>query len=336
MKRLIYVIGAALLAAASATGAMAAYGDPVFTNSQYATAAGAGDFYVVDQVINLWKDDDPPDGIPEVAGTQHNVNVTVTQGPDQNWSGQAVIQPGAISYSNFIGAPDQDTSGWGGAASGGTLIIKFAHDIVNGSTDVIYEGTNYGPIDFMVHGFGFCFNKAFSSERGTVKIYAATAAYNPTFSGPDINGPGPLGEVTVTGDESQWRLISTWEGWGDWDNDPSTPDTWKGNPDHDYTSGPGAYGPYIWGDLSDAEGGGLTSARYLKFVLGDGSRYQDGSNPVNPEEWHNTGRALFVDAVEARVDPDAMTAVPAVSFPVGLLSAGLLGLMGLMGLRRRA
>ena len=100
-----------------------------------------------------------------------------------------------------------------GAASGGTLIVGFDQDFVNGQGVGNYK--NYSDeacfppngipdgTDFIIYGFGFCFNKAFSLERGTVTIYAATADYNPSVSGPDMDGPGPLGEVTITGDESQ-------------------------------------------------------------------------------------------------------------------------------------
>jgi hypothetical protein len=55
MRHMIILIGAVLLVAATATGAMA-YGEQVFENSQYATSAEAGWFYVVDQnnVKDTW------------------------------------------------------------------------------------------------------------------------------------------------------------------------------------------------------------------------------------------------------------------------------------------
>jgi hypothetical protein len=263
MKKAISVLGALLLVAVTATGAMA-YGEQVFENSQYATSAEAGWFYVVDQngVEDTWR----------------------IQGPDQDWSGTGEIHPGVVTYDNFLGAPDMYTSGWGGAAAGGSLVVGFDQEIVDG------EG-----IDFMVHGFGFCFNQAFSAERGTVNIYAAE-----TY---DASAP----------DATNWVLLSEWLGWGDWDDDPSTADTWIGNPDMNYASSPGAYGEFLWGDLAD---GGLESASYLMFVLGDGSHYDD---PYSGEQ--TTGRAFFIDSVEARAVP-----VPA---PVWLFGSGLLGLLGL-------
>jgi hypothetical protein len=279
MKRIGLTIGMILLITAQAGLAMA-YGEAVFSNPIYATQAGASYYYVTDQTVNLWGDDG--DGNPTAVGTQDNDNVTVIQGADQNWGGTGNIMPGLINYANFLGTPDYAAAGFGGAASGGTFIVGFDQDIVDGD-----------GIDFLVHGFGFCFNEAFSAERGTVSIYAATSAYNPTISAADYDGTGPLGEVTITGDETQWVLLSTWKGWGDWDNDPSTADTWIGNPDMDYASSPGAYGEFLWGDLAD---GGLESARYIKFELGDGGHYINSYTGAED----NNGRALFIDAVEAR------------------------------------
>ncbi len=279
MRKIGLMLCIVFLVSATAGMAMAEYGDPVFDNPIYATQAGASDYYVTDQTIKLWGDDGS--GNPVEVDIQDNVAVTVIQGADQNWGGTANIMPGLVSYDNLLGTPDYAAAGWGGAASGGSLVLAFDEDIIDGD-----------GIDFMVHGFGFCFNKAFSAERGTVRIYAATTAYAPTVSAADDDGPGPLGEVTITGDENQWVLLSEWKGWGDWDGDPDTPDTWEGNPDHNYGSAPGAYGEYLWGDLAD---GGLSSARYIKFELGDGGHYID---PYSGE--NNNGRAFFVDAVEGR------------------------------------
>ena len=269
------------------------YGDSVFDAPLWATAAGAGYYDVTDQTINLWADDG--EGTPTSDSTQDNDNVTVIQGPDQNWGGTANIMPGLITYTNLLGAPDYAAGGFGGAASGGTVIVYFENPIVNGTDDVTGKNAsgneiNYGPIDFMVHGFGFCFNKAFSAERGTVKIYAAKATYNPTVSSADLNGPGPLGQVTITQgnsaeDESQWVLISEYKGYQN--------GTWEGNPNMDYTSQPGAYGLFLWGDLND---GGLEETHYLKFVLGDGNHTTDDYTGAEA----NTGRAFFIDAVEGR------------------------------------
>ena len=252
--------------------------------SPYATLSGAGWFHVSDQTVNVWGDADG-DGLPDVIGTQHNVDVDVIQGPDQDWSGTAQIRPGLIHYDNFLGPRDTCTSGWGGAASGGSLIVGFDQDFENGDgagTYVDYSGIEQelaAGVDFIVEGFGFSFNKAFSDERGTVHIYVADAAYNPVVGPED-----PLtGLRSVTGDESRWVRISGWLG--------RQPDgSWIGNPDHDYASGPGAYGLYLWGDL---EGSGLSSARYIKFELGDGGNYIDPYSGVQ-----NTGRALFIDAVK--------------------------------------
>ena len=262
----------------------------------YASMAGAGCYDVQDQTIKLWGNDGS--GNPVLEGTRDNNNTTVIQGPDQNWGGTANIMPGLITYDNALGSPDYAALGWGGAASGGTIIIGFEQDFMNGQDKVKYlnyDGEEIDDLpdgtDFMVYGFGFCFNAAFSAERGAVKIYAATADYNPTESAADPDGPGPLGQVTITGDESQWVLISEWDGWGDWDNNPLTPDTWQGNPDHNYGSSPGAYGKYLWGDLDAA---GLERARYLKFVLGDGGHYIDGYTGEQ-----NHGRAFFIDAVKS-------------------------------------
>ena len=270
MKKAMSILGAALLVAATATGAMADYGDPVFENNQYATSAEAGWYYIADQngVTDTW----------------------AIQGPDQDWSGVGQIQPGVVTYDNFLGAPDRYTSGWGGAAAGGSLVVGFDQAIVDGD-----------GIDFMVHGFGFCFNQAFSAERGTVSIYAAES-YDASSH-----------------DATDWVQLSTWQGWGDWDDDPETADTWSGNPDMNYGSSPGAYGEFLWGDLAD---GGLESANYLMFVLGDGGYYVD---PYSGQQ--TTGRAFFIDSVEART---AAVPVPAA---VWLLGSGLLGLVGL---RRRA
>ena len=260
MKKLCIAIGSLLFMAMTASSAMA-YGEAVFENNQYATSAEAGWFYIDDQngVTDTW----------------------AIQGPDQDWSGVGMIQPGVVTYDNFLGTPDQYTSGWGGAAAGGSLVVGFDQAIVDGD-----------GIDFMVHGFGFCFNQAFSSERGTVSIYAAQ-----TYD---------ASSHTATA----WTLLSTWQGWGDWDNDPSTVDTWRGNPDMNYGSSPGAYGEFLWGDLAD---GGLESANYLMFVLGDGGHYVD---PYNGEQAN--GRAFFIDAIEARAVP-----VPGAGI---LLCAGLMGL----------
>lgn len=263
----------------------------------YATLAGAGRYHASDQIVNVWgANPDPP---PEVIAvdTQHNMGLDVIQGPDQNWGGTANIQPGYVTSSYMTGPFDHSCAGWGGAASGGTLIVGFDRDFMDGSGLATIPGYQQGesyPLpeeaDFVVYGFGFSFNQAFSAERGTIRIYAATADYNPIVTGPDPDGPGPLGEITVVGDEDQWVLLSEWQGWGDWDNDPGTPDTWRGNPDHNYASGPGKYGLYLWGDLAD---GGLASARYIKIELGDGGYYIDAYSGRQ-----NNGRALFVDAVK--------------------------------------
>ena len=252
--------------------------------SPYATLSGAGTFHVSDQTVNVWGDADA-DGLPDVVGTQHNENVDVIQGPDQDWSGTAQIRPGLIHYDNFLGPRDQCTSGWGGAAAGGALIVGFDQDFEDGDGDGTYmdyggvEQSLPAGVDFIVEGFGFCFNKAFSDERGTVNIYVADAAYNPVVATAD-----PVtGLRTVTGDESRWVKISGWLG-------RQTDDTWSGNPDHNYASGPGLLGLYLWGDLS---GSGLSAARYIKFELGDGGHYEDPYSGVQ-----NTGRAFFIDAVK--------------------------------------
>ena len=268
MKKTASVLGAVLIVAATATITAAAYGDPVFDNPIYATQAGAGWFHVTDQTVDVWGDDGS--GNPTVIGTRHNENVDVIQGPDQDWSGPAGIQPGYINYNNFLSTPEKATSGWGGAAAGGSLVVGFGQDFVNGDGN-----------DFMVHGFGFSFNKAFSDERGTVDIYVADVSYNPTVSSVD-----PVtGLVTITGNESKWVKISEWSG-------RQADGSWIGNPNHNFESGVGAYCEYIWGDL---EGSGLESARYIKIELGDGGHYDD---PYTGEQ--NNGRALFIDAVEAR------------------------------------
>ncbi|PIE72078.1 MAG: hypothetical protein CSA20_09630 [Deltaproteobacteria bacterium] len=292
MKKMISGISLFLLMSLTAPSWVAAYGEKIFgDDSIYAIQAGAGKYPVKDQIIKCWGDGGT--GNPIEVGTQTNKNVTVIQGMDQNWGGTANIMPGLVTYDNVLGAPDYAATGWGGAASGGTIIIVFDEDIGDGTDDVIGStGINYGGIDFMVHGFGFAFNKAFSLERGTFKVYAATADYNPIISVADPDGPGPLGEVTIIGDESQWVLLSEYGGYADWDNNPATPETWQGNPDMNYGSAPGAYGEYIWGDLAD---GGLSKARYIKIELGDGGHYID---PFTGRQ--NNGRALFIDAVEAR------------------------------------
>jgi hypothetical protein len=258
--------------------------DAVQAASPYATLSGAGWFHVSDQTVNIWGDANG-DGLPDVIGTQHNVDVDVIQGPDQDWSGTAQIRPGLIHYDNFLGPRDQCTSGWGGAASGGSLIVGFDQDFVDGNhagTYVDYDGVEQDlplGVDFIVEGFGFCFNKAFSDERGTVNIYVADADYNPVVSPED-----PVtGLRSVTGDESRWVKISGWLG-------RQQDETWIGNPDHNYGSGPGAYGLYLWGDLSAS---GLACARYIKFELGDGGHYIDPYSGIQ-----NTGRALFIDAVK--------------------------------------
>lgn len=253
--------------------------------SPYATMSGAGLFHVTDQTINVWGDADD-DGSPDVIGTQHNVDVDVIQGPDQDWSGTANIRPGLVHYDNFLGPRDQCTSGWGGAAAGGSLILGFDQDFADGSgigTYTDYNGVDHPlpeGVDFIVEGFGFSFNKAFSDERGTVTIYVADAAYNPVVSASD-----PVtGLRSITGDDSRWVKISGWLGrQGD--------GTWAGNPNHNYASAPGAYGLYLWGDLA---GSGLSSARYIKFELGDGNHYTD---PWTGDQ--TTGRALFIDAVKS-------------------------------------
>ncbi len=256
----------------------------VQAGSPYAILSGAGWFHVSDQTVNIWNDADG-DGAPDVNGTRHNVDVDVIQGPDQDWSGTARIKPGLVHYDNFLGPRDTCTSGWGGAASGGALIVGFDQDFENGDGTGIYldyDGNEQDlpeGVDFIVEGFGFSFNKAFSDERGTVNIYAADAAYRPVVS----DAHPVTGLRSVTGDESRWVKISGWLG--------RQPDqTWRGNPNHNYESGPGAYGLYLWGDL---EGSGLDSARYIKFELGDGGHYED---PYSGTQ--NTGRALFIDAVK--------------------------------------
>ena len=279
MKRIGLTIGIVLLVAAQAGLAMA-YGEAVFNNPIYATRAGASYYYVTDQTVNVWGNDGG--GNPVAVSTRDNDNATVIQGPDQNWGGTGNIMPGLIDYDNFLGAPDYVAAGFGGAASGGSLVVAFDQDFVNGD-----------GIDFMLHGFGFCFNEAFSTERGTIRIYVAGADYNPAITAADSDGPGPLGQITIIGDESKWVLLSEWQGWGDWDDDPDTADTWDGNPDMNYSSSPGTYGEFLWGDL---EGSGLESARYIKFELGDGGHF---INSYTGDE-DNNGRALFVDAVEAR------------------------------------
>lgn len=259
MKKLTTMgISVLLLVAVAGLAPAWGYGEAVFENNQYATSAEAGWYYINDQngVTDTW----------------------AIQGPDQDWSGVGEIKPGVVTYDNFLGAPDRYTSGWGGAAAGGSLVVGFDEAIVDGD-----------GIDFMVHGFGFCFNQAFSAERGTVTIYAAKSY--------DSSSP------TAT----DWKMLSTWEGYGD-------DGTWTGNPDMNYGSSPGAYGEFLWGDLAD---GGLDEAYYLMFVLGDGGYY------VDPYSGNQTnGRAFFIDSIEARAAGGATVPVPSTLL---LLSAGLIG-----------
>ncbi len=230
----------------------------------YATMAGAGWFHVHEQ--NAVVDQD------------------VIQGPDQDWVGAGMIDPGVVTYSKFLGKKDQLASGWGGAAAGGTLIIGFDQDFMNGQGALDYE--NYSGatdvdlpegIDFLILGFGFAYNQPFTKEMGTVNVYVASKAYNPVVSDADPD----TGLVTVTGDETQWVKISGWEGWQD--------GQWDANPDFKF-SYPGVYGQILWGDL---EGCGLDRARYIKIELGDGGYYTVGTTK------NTTGRALFIDSVKS-------------------------------------
>ena len=257
----------------------------LYAASPYASVSGAGLFHITEQTIDIWGDADN-DGIPDKIGETTYINEDVIQGPDQDWSGTAQIRPGLVHYDNFLGPRDHCTSGWGGGASGGCLIIGFEQNFQDGDDNHVYidydgeelqldQGT-----DFIVEGFGFAFNKAFSDERGTVNIYAADESYNPEISDAD-----PVtGLRTITGDGTRWVKISGWTGRQD-------DGIWVGNSDHNYASAPGLYGLYIWGDLKDS---GLTSAKYIKFELGDGGFYID---PYSGQQ--NTGRAIFVDAVKS-------------------------------------
>jgi hypothetical protein len=257
----------------------------IYAASPYASVSGAGLFHITEQTRDVWGDADN-DGMPDKIAEAVCMDEDIIQGPDQDWSGTAQIRPGLIHYDNFLGPRDQCTSGWGGAASGGCLIVGFDRNFQDGDRDLAYidyKGMEHQlarGVDFIVEGFGFAFNQAFSDERGTVNIYVADESYNPVIGDAD-----PVtGLRTITGDESRWVRISGWLGRQE-DN------TWIGNPDHNYASGPGGYGLYMWGDIKDS---GLTSARYIKFELGDGGHYTD---PYSGKQ--NTGRALFADAVKS-------------------------------------
>ena len=78
----------------------------------YASMAGAGYYYVADQTVKLWA---PHPTSPVTSnGTVDHDNVTVIQGPDQNWGGTGNIMPGIIKYENVWGKPDYAAAGFGG------------------------------------------------------------------------------------------------------------------------------------------------------------------------------------------------------------------------------
>jgi hypothetical protein len=247
--------------------------------SPYATCAGAGWFNVVYQVKDAWEWDEDQQQVVNT-GTVIHIDETVIQGPDQDWSTPGDIHPGVINYDSFVGPSDKFTSGWGGAASGGSLILCFDTPFVDGE----------GP-DILVDGFGYGFNMPFSAEMGTVDVYVADASYNPTITDADLH----TGLVTITGDETKWVKVSGWERTAN--PDPGNQaygygDVWvSGNPDFNYRSFPGGYCDLFLCDLADA---GISSASYIKFELGNGGMYW--SEPK--DDWDTTGRAIFVDSVK--------------------------------------
>ena len=247
--------------------------------SIYATKAGAGSFDVVYQVKSVWEWDEERQQVVQT-GTVVHIDETVIQGPDQDWTSTADIHPGVIDYDNFLGPSDKFTSGWGGAASGGSLILCFDTPFVDG------EGT-----DILVDGFGYGFNMPFSDERGTVNVYVADASYNPVISDVDPH----TGLVTITGDETKWVKISGWERTANPDpgnHEYGYGDVWvSGNPDFNYDSFPGGYCDLF---LCDLAGAGIPSASYIKFELGNGGMYW--SEPK--DDWDTTGRAIFIDSVK--------------------------------------
>ena len=247
--------------------------------SIYATRAGAGWFDVIYQVKPVWEWDEQQQQVVQT-GTVVHIDETVIQGPDQDWTSTADINPGVISYDNFLGPSDRFTSGWGGAASGGSLIFCFDTPFVDGD----------GP-DILVDGFGYGFNMPFSDELGTVNVYIADASYNPVIIDVDPH----TGLVTITGDETKWVKISDWE--KNVNPDPGSHeygygDVWvSGNPDFKYDSYPGGYCDLF---LCDLAGSGITSASYIKFELGNGGMYWCEAK----NGWDTTGRAVFIDSVK--------------------------------------
>lgn len=260
MKKFFLGTAAFLLVAATAAITTASqtppsYYIPSFENRMYASSAEAGWFHVVDQrgVQDQW----------------------VIQGPDQNWAGAAVMQPGVINYANFLGAPNEQSAGWGGMAAGGSLVLGFDRAFVDGDGD-----------DFIVRGFGLGFNRPFTDERGTVRIYVSDAYDNTSH------------------DSTDWTLLSEWQGRAD--------GQWIGNSEFNYCSGVEEYGWILKGDLADA---GLDLARYIKIDLGDGGQHVKSSGAIVTH-----GRALFIDSAEARAVP-----VPAAVWMLGSGLAALAG-----------
>lgn len=248
--------------------------------SIYATKAGAGWFDVIYQVKPVWEWDEQQQQVV-LTGTAVHMEQTVIQGPDQDWTSTADIHPGVISYDNFLGPSDRFTSGWGGAASGGSLILCFDTPFVDG------EGH-----DILIDGFGYGFNIPFSEELGAVNVYVADASYDPAISDTDPH----TGLVTIKGDETKWVKISGWE--KAVNPDPGNElhgfgDLWvSGNPDFDYESFPGGYCDLF---LCDLAGSGIDSASYIKFELGNGGMYWSEAK----NGWDTTGRAIFIDSAKA-------------------------------------
>ena len=247
--------------------------------SIYATSAGAGRFDVVYQEIPVWEWNEEKQQVV-LTGIDVHIDEAVIQGPDQDWTSTADIHPGVVSYGNFLGPSDRFTSGWGGAASGGSLILCFDTPFVDGEGD-----------DILVDGFGYAFNMSFSIEMGAVNVYVADVSYNPVISGVDPH----TGLVTITGDETKWVKISGWERTPNpdpGDKQYGYGDLWvSGNPDFDYESYPDGYCDLLLCDLADA---GISSASYIKFELGNGGMYWN-----EPKDgWDTTGRAIFIDSVK--------------------------------------